>query len=141
MLVVYHICDCFWLFQSSPHSPQGAMLDPLLDDAVVFAKRLQAAKQPVTLDVFPDLPHGFLSLISAGNDPQLTAAHRTCLNYMKLKLGLSKGARPQGNPGSLLPPDMNAQQCLGPDICIEHQCLKLVMNKVKNITYTCFKYY
>ena len=120
------------------------MLDPLLDDAIVFAQQLQAAKQPVTLDVFPDLPHGFLSLISVGNESLLPAAHRTCLGYIKAELGLSKGARPQGkgtNPGSLLPPDMNAQQCLGPDICIEHQCLKLVMNKVKNITYTCYKYY
>ncbi|XP_051901453.1 hormone-sensitive lipase isoform X2 [Pristis pectinata] len=37
-------------------------LDPMLDDAVMFAKRLRGLGQPVTLCVVEDLPHGFLSL-------------------------------------------------------------------------------
>ncbi|XP_066575444.1 hormone-sensitive lipase isoform X2 [Amia ocellicauda] len=37
-------------------------LDPMLDDSVMFAKRLRAVDQPVSLCVVEDLPHGFLSL-------------------------------------------------------------------------------
>nr|XP_043889502.1 hormone-sensitive lipase isoform X3 [Solea senegalensis] len=37
-------------------------LDPMLDDSVMFAKRLRTLDQPVTLCVVDDLPHGFLSL-------------------------------------------------------------------------------
>ncbi|XP_005736264.1 hormone-sensitive lipase [Pundamilia nyererei] len=37
-------------------------LDPMLDDSVMFAKRLRNINQPVTLCVVDDLPHGFLSL-------------------------------------------------------------------------------
>lgn len=34
----------------------------MLDDSVMFAKRLRSVEQPVTLCVVDDLPHGFLSL-------------------------------------------------------------------------------
>lgn len=34
----------------------------MLDDSVMFAKRLRSVDQPVTLCVVDDLPHGFLSL-------------------------------------------------------------------------------
>ncbi|MED6291398.1 hypothetical protein CHARACLAT_023169, partial [Characodon lateralis] len=37
-------------------------LDPMLDDSVMFAKRLRSVEQPVTLCIVDDLPHGFLSL-------------------------------------------------------------------------------
>uniref|UniRef100_A0AAQ6IJS2 Hormone-sensitive lipase n=1 Tax=Anabas testudineus TaxID=64144 RepID=A0AAQ6IJS2_ANATE len=37
-------------------------LDPMLDDSVMFAKRLRNVDQPVTLCIVDDLPHGFLSL-------------------------------------------------------------------------------
>ncbi|XP_026172466.1 hormone-sensitive lipase isoform X2 [Mastacembelus armatus] len=37
-------------------------LDPMLDDSVMFAKRLRSLDQPVTLCIVDDLPHGFLSL-------------------------------------------------------------------------------
>ncbi|KAM7383211.1 hypothetical protein PAMP_002882 [Pampus punctatissimus] len=37
-------------------------LDPMLDDSVMFAKRLRNIDQPVTLCIVDDLPHGFLSL-------------------------------------------------------------------------------
>lgn len=45
----------------SPPS-QACALDPMLDDSVMFAKRLKSIDQPVTLCVVDDLPHGFLSL-------------------------------------------------------------------------------
>lgn len=41
---------------------QACALDPMLDDSVMFAKRLKNLDQPVTLCVVDDLPHGFLSL-------------------------------------------------------------------------------
>ncbi len=41
---------------------QACALDPMLDDSVMFAKRLRGVDQPVTLCVVDDLPHGFLSL-------------------------------------------------------------------------------
>uniref|UniRef100_A0A8C4T5B4 Hormone-sensitive lipase n=1 Tax=Erpetoichthys calabaricus TaxID=27687 RepID=A0A8C4T5B4_ERPCA len=37
-------------------------LDPLLDDSVMFAKRLRAIGQPVTLSIVEGLPHGFIGL-------------------------------------------------------------------------------
>ncbi|EHH59639.1 hypothetical protein EGM_09797, partial [Macaca fascicularis] len=37
-------------------------LDPMLDDSVMFARRLRNLGQPVTLRVVEDLPHGFLTL-------------------------------------------------------------------------------
>ncbi|XP_041868492.1 lipase, hormone-sensitive a isoform X2 [Melanotaenia boesemani] len=40
----------------------ASALDALLDDSVMFAKKLRAMGQPVSLTVVEDLPHGFLSL-------------------------------------------------------------------------------
>lgn len=37
-------------------------MDALLDDSVMFAKKLKNIDQPVTLTVVEDIPHGFLSL-------------------------------------------------------------------------------
>ncbi|XP_058807221.1 hormone-sensitive lipase isoform X2 [Phymastichus coffea] len=37
-------------------------LDPCLDDCVMFSKRLKKLGKPVTLDILPGLPHGFLNL-------------------------------------------------------------------------------
>lgn len=45
--------------------------DPLLDDSVAFARRLKALAVPVSLRLWPLLPHGFLSL---RGDPGLQAA-------------------------------------------------------------------
>lgn len=45
-----------------PLLSQACALDPMLDDSVMFAKRLRSIDQPVTLCVVDDLPHGFLSL-------------------------------------------------------------------------------
>ncbi|KAB5517892.1 hypothetical protein PHYPO_G00172670 [Pangasianodon hypophthalmus] len=40
----------------------ASALDALLDDSVMFAKKLKSIGQPVTLTVVEDIPHGFLSL-------------------------------------------------------------------------------
>ncbi|XP_051811850.1 lipase, hormone-sensitive a isoform X2 [Acanthochromis polyacanthus] len=40
----------------------ASALDALLDDSVMFAKKLRDMNQPVSLTVMEDLPHGFLSL-------------------------------------------------------------------------------
>ncbi|KAK2576142.1 hypothetical protein KPH14_007471 [Odynerus spinipes] len=37
-------------------------LDPCLDDCVMFARKLRLLGNPVTLDILPGLPHGFLNL-------------------------------------------------------------------------------
>ncbi|XP_065907809.1 hormone-sensitive lipase-like isoform X2 [Dysidea avara] len=46
-----------------PVSVVVAGLDPLMDDGIEFAKRLIKLGKPVTLDVVPHLPHGFLCLV------------------------------------------------------------------------------
>lgn len=50
------------LIYFSPLLSQACALDPMLDDSVMFAKRLRSVDQAVTLCVVDDLPHGFLSL-------------------------------------------------------------------------------
>lgn len=50
------------LFTCVPLSPQVAGLDPLMDDGIEFAKKLVKLGKQVTLDVVPNLPHGFLCL-------------------------------------------------------------------------------
>uniref|UniRef100_A0A8C6WN75 Hormone-sensitive lipase n=1 Tax=Neogobius melanostomus TaxID=47308 RepID=A0A8C6WN75_9GOBI len=47
-------------------------LDPMLDDSVMFAKRLRNIEQPVTLCVVDDLPHGFLSLSQLSKETRET---------------------------------------------------------------------
>lgn len=48
----------------------ASALDALLDDSVMFAKKLRNINQPVTLTVVDDLPHGFLSLVHLSKDTQ-----------------------------------------------------------------------
>lgn len=43
---------------------QTVVLDPCLDDCVMFAKRLKNLNNPVSLDILPGLPHGFLNFAS-----------------------------------------------------------------------------
>lgn len=45
-------------------------MDALLDDSVMFAKKLRNMNQPVTLTVVEDLPHGFLSLLQLSKETQ-----------------------------------------------------------------------
>nr|XP_056703724.1 hormone-sensitive lipase [Euleptes europaea] len=49
-------------------------LDPMLDDSVMFARRLRALGQPVTLRVVQDLPHGFLSLSQLSRETRQASA-------------------------------------------------------------------
>uniref|UniRef100_A0A9J8A8V4 Hormone-sensitive lipase n=1 Tax=Cyprinus carpio carpio TaxID=630221 RepID=A0A9J8A8V4_CYPCA len=48
----------------------ASALDALLDDSVMFAKKLRNMNQPVTLTVVEDLPHGFLSLVQLSKETQ-----------------------------------------------------------------------
>lgn len=45
----------------------------MLDDSVMFAKKLRAVGQPVTLTVVDDLPHGFLSLSQICKETQFAS--------------------------------------------------------------------
>lgn len=46
---------------------QSVVLDPCLDDCVMFAKRLKKLNNPVSLDILPGLPHGFLNFASVSD--------------------------------------------------------------------------
>nr|XP_055066054.1 hormone-sensitive lipase isoform X2 [Misgurnus anguillicaudatus] len=56
-------------------------LDPMLDDSVMFAKRLRNIGQPVTLCVVDDLPHGFLSLSQLSRETR--EATNICMERIK----------------------------------------------------------
>lgn len=60
----------------------------MLDDAVAMAHRLKSIGQPVTLNVLDNLPHGFLCMVSAGSNVDLSAAQRLCLEYLRKELQL-----------------------------------------------------
>ncbi|XP_071355910.1 lipase, hormone-sensitive a isoform X2 [Trachinotus anak] len=49
----------------------ASALDALLDDSVMFAKKLRDMGQPVTLTVVEDLPHGFLSLSQLAKETEV----------------------------------------------------------------------
>ncbi|XP_064836728.1 lipase, hormone-sensitive a isoform X2 [Oncorhynchus masou masou] len=51
----------------------ASALDALLDDSVMFAKKLRDMGQPVTLRVVEDLPHGFLSLLGLAKETQVAS--------------------------------------------------------------------
>lgn len=59
-------------------------LDPMLDDSVMFARRLRGLGQPVTLRVVEDLPHGFLSLASLCRETRQAA--ELCVERIRLVL-------------------------------------------------------
>nr|XP_020726862.1 hormone-sensitive lipase isoform X1 [Odocoileus virginianus texanus] len=61
-------------------------LDPMLDDSVMFARRLRGLGQPVTLRVVEDLPHGFLSLAALCQETRQAAA--LCVERIRLVLNL-----------------------------------------------------
>lgn len=52
---------------------QASALDALLDDSVMFAKKLRDMGQPVSLTVAKDLPHGFLSLPQLSKETDVAA--------------------------------------------------------------------
>ncbi|KAF3707202.1 Hormone-sensitive lipase [Channa argus] len=59
----------------------ASALDALLDDSVVFAKKLRDMGQPVSLTVVEDLPHGFLSLSQFSKETEVAA--EICVAQMK----------------------------------------------------------
>nr|XP_012613984.1 hormone-sensitive lipase isoform X4 [Microcebus murinus] len=59
-------------------------LDPMLDDSVMFARRLRSLGQPVTLRVVEDLPHGFLTLASLCRETR--QATELCVEHIRLIL-------------------------------------------------------
>ena len=63
------------LLRKLPHvSIAAVLLDPLLDDSVHFAKRLAAIGNPVRLQIFDELSHGFL-MFSSLNGASQTATN------------------------------------------------------------------
>ncbi len=56
-------------------------MDALLDDSVMFAKKLRDMGQPVSLTVVEDLPHGFLSLSQLAKETEV--ASEICVEQMK----------------------------------------------------------
>lgn len=71
---------------------QATSLDPLLDDSVAMASRLQSLGQAVTLNVVENIPHGFLCFKSAGTDRDLEAAQKLCVDYIRQGLGTTSTA-------------------------------------------------
>ena len=64
---------------------QACELDPLLDDSVAMAQKLQSYGHQVSLSVMPGLCHGFLSL--AGN-PDVSKAIDTVTVLLKKGLNI-----------------------------------------------------
>lgn len=56
------------LSQFPPTKILSVVLDPCLDDCVMFAKRLKKLNRPVSLDILPGLPHGFLNFASISKE-------------------------------------------------------------------------
>lgn len=56
------------LSQFPPTKILTVMLDPCLDDCVMFAKRLKKLNNPVSMDILPGLPHGFLNFSSISKE-------------------------------------------------------------------------
>ncbi|XP_018426687.1 PREDICTED: hormone-sensitive lipase isoform X2 [Nanorana parkeri] len=71
-------------------------LDPMLDDSVMFAKRLRSLNRPVTLKVVEDLPHGFLSLSQLS--PETRAATAVCVQRIRQVLREEPPAPPSSAP-------------------------------------------
>ncbi|KAM6904016.1 lipase, hormone-sensitive a isoform 1-T1 [Lycodopsis pacificus] len=60
----------------------ASALDALLDDSVMFAKKLRDMGQPVSLTVVEDLPHGFLSLYQLVKETEVAAD--ICVEQMRI---------------------------------------------------------
>lgn len=74
----------------------------MLDDSVMFARRLRALGQPVTLRVVQDLPHGFLSLSQLCRETR--QASLLCTELIRDVLLPSRPAPQQPAPASASPP-------------------------------------
>ncbi|XP_058116245.1 hormone-sensitive lipase [Anopheles ziemanni] len=56
------------LSQFPPTKILTVVLDPCLDDCVMFAKRLKSLNRSVSLDILPGLPHGFLNFATISKE-------------------------------------------------------------------------
>ncbi|VDM58911.1 unnamed protein product [Angiostrongylus costaricensis] len=66
-------------------------LDPLLDDTIAFASRLQAAGGRVgSVDILPAIPHGFLNFTLVS--PECRRGAKICLERIKQALGYVESA-------------------------------------------------
>ncbi|XP_075868373.1 lipase, hormone-sensitive a isoform X2 [Nelusetta ayraudi] len=75
----------------------ASALDALLDDSVMFAKKLRDMGQPVSLTVVEDLPHGFLSLSQLSKETEV--ASDICIKQMrKVFLKDNQAPAPQQHP-------------------------------------------
>ncbi len=72
-------------------------MDALLDDSVMFAKKLRNMNQPVTLTVVEDLPHGFLSLLQLSKETQ--EASDICVKRIREVFQLEELPADQRQPG------------------------------------------
>ncbi|KAF4100629.1 lipase, hormone-sensitive a [Onychostoma macrolepis] len=75
----------------------ASALDALLDDSVMFAKKLRNMNQPVTLTVVEDLPHGFLSLFQLSKETQ--EASDICVKRIREVFQLEELPADQRQPG------------------------------------------
>ncbi|XP_077115998.1 hormone-sensitive lipase isoform X2 [Ranitomeya variabilis] len=71
-------------------------LDPMLDDSVMFAKRLRSLNRPVTLKVVEDLPHGFLTLSQLSQETR--NATNVCIERIQQILREEPTAPPPAAP-------------------------------------------
>ncbi len=73
--------------------------DPLLDDTLFMEARWRAAGHPTELHVWPEAPHGFLSLPMTVADAALTAEHDFLRRTLGLDLSTPRLTHPQEVPG------------------------------------------
>lgn len=59
---------------------QACSLDPLLDDSVMFAKKLKRRNKHVQLDIIDGLPHGFLNFSPISTECK--AASMRCVRHI-----------------------------------------------------------
>jgi len=60
---------------------QACHLDPMLDDSVMFARRLRHVRNPVHLEFIADLPHGFLNFVLVSQEAK--AASDRCVAALR----------------------------------------------------------
>jgi hormone-sensitive lipase len=65
----------------SPVHLVACHLDPMLDDSVMFARRLRDIGNPVRIDFVSDLPHGFLNFVLVSREAK--AASDRCVDALR----------------------------------------------------------
>lgn len=66
---------------------QACHLDPMLDDSVMFARRLRHIHVPVQLEFLADLPHGFLNFVLVSHEAK--AASDRCVAALRSLLSVA----------------------------------------------------